>query len=756
METINYPLLYFYLRPNVVLGILVGTDYQLVQKDVKTLKTAMKNHLQKQYKKFDDYWYFDIDNPKLKIFEVKIRPTYRTDSGAYPANNILKVPVPVVFGENEDGYYECYLPLFDQSFYYYDTRQLRSLVTHLATDVLNQLPPEKINSKFLYPKAQLDTVALKINSNRKRKNNTDLFKRKFVQLEKLAVKYPFNRAQRKLINPFPEAAWEQEGKVAEVVDKLIASRANLLLVGKNGVGKSAVLRQAIKKLTDNSRKGGVPINFWQLMAQRITASARYLGEWQETVEALIEELQMDNGVLWVIDVMRLIQSGGSGAEDSVAAFMISFLQQNQLQLIGEVTNQELESMRRLLPGFVENFQIIQIDELPESKIQIILKKIAEFSEKQLKIKISGDALSMTYRLLLRYFPYESFPGKGIKFLGQSISSQQIKGNEHIGKREVLDTFIKQTGLPELFLRDEMILDQKELHQFFEDRIIGQPEAVRQMSGIVKIYKAGLNNPGKPISTMIFAGLTGVGKTASAKALADYFFGKGQKRSPLIRIDMSEFQHPYQISRFIGSGREVGQVVKEVREHPFSVLLLDEVEKASKAIFDALLNVLDEGIMVDAFGRITSFRNTIIIMTTNLGASNRQSIGYSDDEDDEKKYRSAISKFFRPEFVNRIDHIVIFNDLKQEDIEKITHKELDDLKKREGFVKNNIQLEFDQSIIDHLVEIGFDPKYGARPLQRAIEQTVVNPMAYWLLDHPEAKNTKVKVSFEAGLLKVDEE
>ena len=312
---------------------------------------------------------------------------------------------------------------------------------------------------------------------------------------------------------------------------------------------------------------------------------------------------------------------------------------------------------------------------------------------------------------------------------------------------MIQNFTKQTGLPELFLRDDLLLDQEELNDFFNSRIIGQPMVNKQLSSIVKIYKAGLNNPYKPINTLLFVGPTGVGKTASAKALADYFFGKGQQKSPLIRIDMSEFQHPGQISRLIGEGREVGQLVKEIRERPFSVLLLDEVEKAHPAIFDALLTVLDEGMLVDAYGRITNFRNSIIIMTSNLGASNRTSIGFTNSTSDEDHYHSAVMRHFRPEFVNRIDGIVHFNALEEEDILKITQKELEELKQREGFLKKKLRVQFTDRVVKYLVGIGFDERYGARPLQRAIEQTIVTPIANWLLENPKVNNRAIRVDYE---------
>jgi len=250
--------------------------------------------------------------------------------------------------------------------------------------------------------------------------------------------------------------------------------------------------------------------------------------------------------------------------------------------------------------------------------------------------------------------------------------------------------------------------------------------------------------------MLFAGPTGVGKTQSAKALADYFFGKGQKKNPLVRIDMSEFQHPSQITQLIGVGKQVGKLVQDIREKPFAVLLLDEVEKADRSIFDALLTVLDEGILVDAFGRVTNFRNTIVIMTTNLGASNRASIAFKDTTSDEDKYMSAISKFFRPEFVNRIDNIVMFNSLTKKDIEQITLLELDEVKKREGIVKKDLKLVFSKKIKEHLADVGFDIKYGARPLQRAVEREIIIPLSNWILENMEVENATLKIDYKKGL------
>ena len=751
MEKLEYPLLYFQLKPNAVLGLLVGTSYQLVEKDLKSLKMSIGNHLRKHYKRHTDYPYLRLQKPRLKVIRVNIRPTYKDQSGSYPVNHSLSVPMIIVYGPTKQEYYECHLPLFEESFYYYEENQLEPLVKHFANTVLNRLSPDKIYRLLTYPEANLDFVSLKVNYNRDYNWPGFKYKREYPTLNRLTERYPYPKAVRKNTGYTPDAAWEMDEKVKEVLDKIINSRSNVLIVGAHGVGKSAVLQQAIKRISGLQKKQKLDYTFWRIISQRITASTKYLGEWEELCEELVHELQAANGILWVIDIIQMLQSGGEGPEDSVAAFMLAFLQQNQLQMIGEATLQELESMRRLLPGFIENFQIVRIDELPEEKILNVIHQFADSVRQSFRLHITSSTLQLTYRVLLRYYPYESFPGKAIKFLGQCINEAQFQNTEQIDQKAVIQNFSKQTGLPELFLRDDLILDQEELTQHFENRIIGQPSAVNKLCSIVKIYKAGLNNPHKPISTLLFAGPTGVGKTACAQALASYFFGKGQQKSPLIRIDMSEFQHSSQITRFIGSGKEVGQLVKEIRERPFSVLLLDEVEKANPSIFDALLTVLDEGILVDAYGRITNFRNTIIIMTSNLGASNRKSIGFTNIGDDEAKYMSAIQRHFRPEFINRIDGFVMFNALTQKDIQSITRMELEELKKREGFLKRNIRILFTDAMADYLSQIGFDGRYGARPLQRAIDQSMVTPLAHWFLEHAEVENCTVEVDFSGEIV-----
>ncbi|MEL7020546.1 MAG: AAA family ATPase [Bacteroidota bacterium] len=754
MQIIQYPILYFQLNPNIVLGMLVGTSHQLVQTDLKSIQQRFKKYIERLYKKDGKYYDMDIVNPKLSIVQVQIRPTYRSKKQYYPSAHQLHVPVAAVHGQDRNKTYSCYLPLFDISFQYYDDSQFRPLVTHFTHNHLNNLSPASIYKYLRYPVPQLTVIKWRVDAGEevewKGWNSVQGIK----QLKRLTAQYPPAITRRQASAYFPEAAWELEHKVAEVMDKIVQARTSVLLVGAHGVGKSAVLRQAIRKIKQQQKNEKHQLTFWRVMAQRLTATAKYFGEWQGHIEKLVEELQTVKGVLWVEQIMRLLQMGGIGAEDSVAAFLVGFLQQGKLQMIGEVTDRELDSLRRLLPGFAEHFQVVNIKELSEAKTRTVLAQFADVvASSKLQIQLTEDSLQSAYQLLKRFEPYEQFPGKGLKFLGQVVSHAHQQSIKQVEVTHIIDQFATQTGLPQVLLDDDMPLDVAELYAYFEQKIIGQPMVVEQLVNLVKLVKAGLNNPQKPIATLIFAGPTGVGKTASVRALADYFFGKGQQQQPLIRIDMSEYQYPGQLHRFIGSGKELGELVKKVREQPFSVVLLDEIEKAHASIFDALLTVLDEGLMVDTFGRVTNFRNTIIIMTSNLGATVRAAPHFQASTDTAARYRAAIERHFRPEYINRIDHVVYFNALAATDIQRIARKELQDFNQRAGLRQRNLSFVYTDRLVAHLATQGYDKRYGARMLQRVIDEQLTRFLAMYLLQHPSLSGVELRLDYAEGQVEV---
>lgn len=746
-------MLCFPLNDDAVLGVLVGTSYQVVEENAAKVKSLLTDHLAKVYKKEGDYPLLELESPTLRMLETSLRPTYRLGQSAFPLSSKLKISVPLVFGEAEPGVFECFLPLLDESFYCYDLEQLDSLARHFINNALDEKDPEEIYRLAALPTPQLEVVTLKIKDDVHFNYSWNVQQSPKV-LERLAERFPYPKSVQRNLVATPDAAWELDEYVADVVEKLMQQRASVLLVGANGVGKSAVLRQAFRKLAGFNKKTEAEQSFWRIQAQRFTASSKYLGEWQETAEELVWELGTMNGILWIEGIVRLLREGGRGVEDSVAAYLLPFMQQGKLQITGEVTPQELESMRRLLPGFVESMQIVEVPELPDSKLAVVLEKFSSHVLQAHKIIFSQDALNTSTRLLRRFYPYESFPGKSIRFLGECMSEAIFHKKTEVRRADVLVQFIRRTGLPELFLRDDLLLDPVSLRNFFNEKIIGQEAATGKLTDVIKVFKAGLNNPHRPITTMVFAGPTGVGKTAAAQALAQYFFGLGQKTSPLIRIDMSEYQHPSQVTRFLGSGTDPGKLVQQVRERPFAVLLLDEAEKATPEIFDAFLTVLDEGMLVDAFGRVTNFRNCIIILTTNLGAGGRPSIGYGNRQPDDETYRSAIAGYFRPEFVNRLDHVVVFQPLGQDSIRLIAKKELEEVKLREGFAKRNLKIEFTEQVEAHIAKIGFHEKYGARPLQRAVEDVVVKGLAKWLLENPAVENQTVEVDVNENELEIN--
>lgn len=756
MQKFEYPVLYYSIGEAAVLGLLPGTGLQVVEKDVKTVKTVLSEYLVKQYKKDGSLPGRPLDNARIVSFDVSVRPAYNSENTLqYLMAGSLDLRLYAIVGGHDGADIECYIPWIEERFAIpHDmSRQINTLLRYTAETTLRRFTPEAIFKLKSYDKPGLDRITLRVNLQRSQGWGGFGYQRSFPHLEQLAEKMPLRRPKAARTVTMPETAWEMEDLTTDLVHRIAHSRANIIVTGPPGSGKSTVLLSAVRRITRDIKRGGLQLSFWRMMAQRITAGSKYLGEWQETCEELVNELQACSGVLWMPDIAQLLLTGGSGPEDSVASFMQVFLQKGRLQIIGEATPQEVDSMRRKLPGFAACFQIIELPELPEKKVQSILERFAAMALQQQNISIEPDALKMTWRILHRYYPYEQFPGKGIRFLSRCVTDAVISESPVIAVSDVIRQFTQQTGFPEIFLRDDILMETEEPALFFRQRIKGQDAAIERLCRVIRVFKTGLNNPHKPIANLLFAGPTGVGKTAAAKALADYFFGKGRSQTPLVRLDMSEFQSAWQIGRLIGNGREPGQLVREIRERPFSVLLLDEVEKADPAVFDALLNALDEGILTDAAGRVTNFRNTIIIMTTNLGANSGQPIGFAGERSAADSTRAAILKHFRPEFVNRIDDIVVFQPLAKEHIRAIAERELELYAQREGFISKSLQLVFSERVAIHLTETGFDHVYGARPLQRALEREVAAPLAAWLLKHTRLNNAVLHIDFD-GALKVE--
>ena len=352
-----------------------------------------------------------------------------------------------------------------------------------------------------------------------------------------------------------------------------------------------------------------------------------------------------------------------------------------------------------------------------------------------------EAIETIDRLHDRFAAYSAYPGRPLLFLRNMLRDREqqfvdsetsitAKSFSQITATEVTEAFSRQTGLPTFMVDDEAPLDIEKTKKWFGKRVIGQPEAVNLVVDMLAMTKADLGRPHKPLSSFLFIGPTGVGKTEMAKTLAEYLFAS---RDRLSRFDMSEFSSPHAVKRLIGGvfGSE-GLLTAKVREQPFSVILFDEIEKAHPLFFDMLLQILGEGRLTDAGGRLGSFCSSVIIMTSNLGAEEvtKNVVGFGDEVRNalESKFIEEVRSFFRPELFNRIEKVVPFAHLNEETIRSIAHREVDRMRRLDGILHGPLQIDIDEDAINWLAQNGYDDTYGARPLKRFMEKELLIPLA----------------------------
>jgi ATP-dependent Clp protease ATP-binding subunit ClpC len=751
MPSLSYSLVCWQLDDESFFGMLLGTDYQAVERSIKRLKTTLAETMQRDRERDDWVPDPDIEDARIRHVNVQVSLAHETSKGSFPMPTATTFTVTAVYGSHRaDGYSKCFLPYLDESFYYYDDAQLPVLIQHYTRDRLDGLSPEDAKRYIARGPASLDAVESRRDDRVLEKQRLPRHVREAqAKLAAVTDRLPDTGARRGQ-HVFPEVAWEQGALVDDMAERLMRG-GNLLLVGEPGVGKSVVILEAIRKAHRLCASRETPPTFWRSTADRVIGRAKYLGEWQALCDQAVVWLELSHGVLWVTDFVNLLQVGGESAEDSMAAYLLPALRAGRLRLIGEASPSELEIARQKLPGFVDCFEPVRMAEMDSQRARRVLELFAAYAKGSLSVEIERAALDTSYRLLNRYVRYERFPGKAVRFLGECVRSAMTHEKPLVTEADAIAQFAGMTGLPERFLRDDQPLDDAQVQEFFAQRLFGQDAVIRQLKEVVYLFKAGLNDPAKPMATLLFAGPTGVGKTAAAKALSRYFYGAGSGTDPLFRVDMSEFQHAFQIGRLIGTGAKPGKLIEHVRQRPFSVVLLDEIEKADASVFDLLLAVLDEGRLRDSRGRVTDFRSSLIVMTTNLGVRHGGSLGFSEagGADD---VTHDIRQFFRPEFFNRIDRVVQFNALSREAIESIARQELAAIDKREGLLRRGIRLRFAPQVIDFVASVGFSPKYGARPLQRAVEQHVVSAVAKALFE-PVPDGAWLDVDLVDGVVRV---
>lgn len=503
---------------------------------------------------------------------------------------------------------------------------------------------------------------------------------------------------------------------------------SVLLVGKSGVGKTALVRE-LARLGQHSGLGEMPL--WSTSGSRIVAGMCGFGMWQERCQQLVHEAAKTKSVVHLDHLVELIEVGkGGGNPQGIASFLCPAIARGSLLAIAECTPQQLATIEKEHPQLLEAFVQLEIAESTPEQTRSILAKVAARGDDSASDVIDDDALGVIDRLHRRYAAYSASPGRPLRFLRNLLADRDPR--QAITASAATGAFSHETGLPLFMLDDRVPLDVETTRQWFQQRVIGQPQPVDLVVDLIASVKAGLARGGKPIASLLFIGPTGVGKTEMARSLAEFLY---QDPGRMIRFDMSEYAHPQAIERLIGGSLTTqGLLTQKVRDQPFMVVLLDEFEKAHPLFYDVLLQVLGEGRLTDGAGRMAEFTSTVVIMTSNLGAESfrHANVGFGGEaaleQQAERHFEQEVKAFLRPEMFNRIDRIVPFAPLDQGTITSIARRELDRFTQRDGIRLRGVNLEIGDDVVEQLARTGYDSRYGARPLKRAIERELVAPLA----------------------------
>ena len=569
-----------------------------------------------------------------------------------------------------------------------------------------------------------------------------------------ASKTPFldqfteNLSQKISQKPKDYQVYGREEEIQAVIISLCRrTKNNPILIGEPGVGKTAILEGlALEILQDR-----VPETLKGLTVRSLELSSlmnESEGSFITKLKNIIDELKKTPGqnLLFIDEFHTVVGAGSQNGESLDAGNVLKpSLSRGEIQLIGATTLDEFHEYIEQDRALERRTQPILIKEPTIAQAIEIVGQAKEICEDYHNVSISHEAVCQAVKLSTRYIPDRFLPDKAFDLIDEAATIVSSKGQELVTEREIAEVLKKQTGIPVTTVlkgnKERLDSLEEKLHQ----RVKGQDEAIKAVVEVIKISQAGMQDENKPIGSLLFLGTTGVGKTELSKALAEGLF---DDEEALIRFDMSEYSQKGDVTKLIGdrNRRSKGLLTEGVKRKPYSVILLDEIEKAHPDIYDLLLQVIDDGRLTDATGRLVSFKNTIVIMTTNIGqeklltkAAMKGSLRHLTEREQiqfEASMEIELKTEFRPEFLNRIEYKVIFNLLEREDLEEIVEKNMKEIEERTN--KKGLFLSYDPAVLDYLVDIGTDSKNGARPLERLLKRKIQAPISDIILKLPNIK------------------
>lgn len=502
----------------------------------------------------------------------------------------------------------------------------------------------------------------------------------------------------------------------------------VLLVGEHGVGKSVLIDLLSERLLAEGWR------VFEASAAEILAGQSYIGELEGRIREMLAVLHRERALWRAPDFYDLLHKGAHSRDPrGILDLVLPALERGELRLIGEITPRQLAQLQVARPATRSRFEVVALASPAAADLAQIGAQWAQAQRQALHGEvIDARALAEAERLAAQYFPEQHEPGRLLQLLDETL--QAATGGEAprlpLDDDALLQAVARRSGLPLEVIDDRQRLELDALRRFFRQRVLGQDEAVETLLDRIAMLKAGLVDSHRPIGVFLFAGPTGTGKTELAKALGELLFGTPER---LLRLDMSEFQGEDALARLTGDD-SAGQrtLIARIREQPFSVVLLDEFEKAHPKVWDLFLQVFDDARLSDRNGNTADFRHSIIILTSNVGATLARGAGPGFATVAGGYSRSAVEKAvyetFRREFINRLDRVVLFNPLDRALMREILHKELDRTLTRRGLRNRAWAVEWEPSAIEFLLDRGFTPDLGARPLRRAIEQHLLAPLA----------------------------